>query len=171
MKEILLYIVPSTNYFQNVCNIIKEHICPGKFLIYVTTNKSTNHLKGIFEGMKINAQEIFFIDCISKSIGDLNKEDKNCICLEGPQEITGLSIAINKAVQAIPGEKVLFIDSLSALLIYNDDCTIAKFSNFIINKMRINNVKTIIIALDSDADTKTIKIVSSFADEVKKDAY
>ena len=71
-------------------------------------------------------------------------------------------------MKIMPNDKILLIDSLSALLVYNSEDIIGKFTNFIINKMRLTDVSTIIICLKSDADRKIIKTIESFVDEVKR---
>jgi len=81
--------------------------------------------------------------------------------------LTGLSIAITKAIENFPGEKMLFLDSLSTMLLYNNEEVIGKFSNFILNKMRLQNISTIMLTLYADADKKIIKTISNFVDEVK----
>ncbi len=81
--------------------------------------------------------------------------------------MTGLSIAITKAIENFPGEKMLFLDSLSTMLLYNNEEVIGKFSNFILNKMRLQNISTIMLTLYADADKKIIKTISNFVDEVK----
>ena len=59
------------------------------------------------------------------------------------------------------------LDSLSTMLVYNDYRTISKFSNFILNTMRNNEIDTFILALKSDSDKDLIKYVEALADEVK----
>lgn len=88
--------------------------------------------------------------------------------MESPQSLTYIGIAINESVKRLSGEKVLLLDSLSTLLIYNDANAIAKFSNFLINTMRSLDVDTSILALESDINKDTIKQIESFADEVKR---
>lgn len=170
MGEIILYIVEPERYFENVLKIIKKD-ASRKNLIYVTTNKPYNQLKTILKKNKINTEKIFFIDCISKKNfkKDVEKNsEENCIFLDSPQSITAISIAINESIKSIKSPKVLFFDSLSILLIYNDANTVGKFSNFLINKMRENDVEAMLFALESDADKDILKKVESFVDTIRR---
>lgn len=169
MVKTVLFILPSEQYFKCVLSILKKEVKKEK-VIYVTTNKPCNHLMNLFKEEGINARNIFFIDCISKQVKakEKEKEPENCLFLESPQQITGLSLAINQAIKLMPSEKMVFFDSLSALLIYNNESVIGKFSNFIINRMRSENISTVMIVLESDMDKKIIKTIESFVDEVKK---
>lgn len=167
MPKIILQIAPSTQYFNKLCGVLKKLVGANKSLIYVTTNKSYTYVENLLKKKNVTIKKIFFIDCISKTIGSLPKEEpENCLFLDGPQEVTGLSLAINQAVKLLPRDKIVLFDSLSTLLIYNSEQTIGKFSNFIINKLRYKNISVILIALDSDADKRIIKTIGSFVDEV-----
>jgi len=169
MAKILLNVLPPEQYFEGIIKIFQKDIKKKK-VIYVTTNKPYNHIINLFKKKNIDTDNILFIDCISMQVmpSEAKKEIKNCIFIKGPAYITDISIAINKAITLIQGEKVLVLDSLSALLIYNSEDVVGKFSNFVINKMRVNDISTIMLILGSDVDRKIIKTIESFVDEVKK---
>jgi hypothetical protein len=92
----------------------------------------------------------------------------NCVFIESPQNLTSISIAISEAVKGLEGKKVLFLDSLSVMLIYNDANTLGKFSSFLLNKMRVSDVDAVVLALGSDMDSKLIKQIEAIVDEVRK---
>jgi len=167
MAKTILIIIPPEKYFRGVLSLLKREV-KKENIIYVTINKPLSHLTNLFKRERINTDKIFFIDAISKHVGVKEEEPKNGLFLESPAQITELSIVINKATEHLPGKKTIFFDSLSTLLIYNDESSIGKFSNFIINKMRSKDISTIMIALESDMDKKVIKLITSFVDEVKK---
>ena len=164
MIRTILYILPSKQYFQSVLTVLKKET-KNKEIIYVTTNKPYSHLINLFKEEKLDADKIFFIDCISEQVG-AKQETSHCLFLGSPQQITGLSLAINKAVDLMSNETLVFFDSLSTLLVYNNEQVVGKFTNFLINKLRTKNVSTIMLTLESDSDKKIIKTIQSFVDEV-----
>ncbi len=170
VNKTILYILNPENYFGKVIDIFKNEL-KGKDVVYATTNKPCGHITTLFKEAGI-ANKIFFIDCISRSVmgSRTEEEPENCIFIDSPQNITAISIAITKSVENLSGEKNLFVDSLSTMLMYNDANMIGRFSNFFINKMRIAGVDTIILALESDIDKDIIKKIEAFVDEVKKNA-
>jgi len=95
------------------------------------------------------------------------KEVNNCVFINSPQNLTAISIAVNEAIKSMKGKRMLFFDSLSILMIYNDASTLGKFSNFLLNKMRASDVDTVMIALESDTSKDIVKQIGSIADEVK----
>lgn len=169
LANTILYVIESEKYYEKIVNIFKKDLS-GKTVIYITTNKPYKSMVNLFEKEKIG-NKVFFIDCISKSIlGESvhDDENQNCIFIESPQSLTAISIAINESMKHISGgDRVLFLDSLSTLLIYNDVSTIGKFSNFIINKMGTFGVDIIVLSLDSDIDKDIMKKIKSFVDEVR----
>lgn len=63
---------------------------------------------------------------------------------------------------------MLFLDSLSTLLLHNDPLSVGRFANFLINKMREYDIALALLTLESDMNKDIIKQVSSFVDEVNK---
>jgi len=166
MAKVILNILDSESYFNGIIKIIKKN--RNKNIIYVTTNKPYSFIENILKKNKINTNKILFIDCISKQIKEkTDKEPENCVFISSPQNLTEISIAVNESIKNIKGDKVMLLDSLSILLIYNDASTIGKFSNFLLNKMRAADVDSVVLALESDAGKDIIKQIESFVDEVK----
>ncbi len=163
-----LYILNSEKYFLQLVKILKR-VLAANSVIYVTTNKPYGLLRNTLEKNQISPEKVFFIDCISKHVGeDSDKDATNCVFVDGPQNLLAISIAVSESVKHLAGEKVLLLDSLSILLMYNDAAAVGKFSNFIINKMRYVGVGTVILALESDFDKDVTKQIASIADGVKK---
>jgi KaiC/GvpD/RAD55 family RecA-like ATPase len=168
MERTLLYIIPPEQYMQAVMGIIKEQ-ANNASIIYITTNKPYYSLVESFKNNSIDSEKIFFIDCVTQQAqGNKGQDVHNCLFLDSPSHITGLSVAINQAVKDMPGNKIVLLDSLSTLLIYNDDKVIGQFSHFFVNMMRARNASTILIALESDLGKSVIKTIESMADEVIK---
>jgi KaiC/GvpD/RAD55 family RecA-like ATPase len=168
MAHIVLYVINPEEYFKHVVAIFKKE-AQKKSVVYVTTNKPYNSVMRSLKQAGVNADRIFFIDCISQDIlGEkLPEEPDNCLFVESPKSLTAMSIAIHESVKHLEGEKLLFLDSLSTLLIYNDANTIGRFSNFLVNKMRSYDVQTIILSVETDMDKNIIKQIESFVDEVR----
>lgn len=164
MSKIVVHIIPTKKYFTGVVRIVKSY--KSLNMVYISASRPYPSLVEEFKKLKIDSNKIFFIDCSSKDSSNNKNDPKNCISLEGPSSLSSLSIAISEALNNINGKKVLLLDSLSVLLIYHDANTIAKFSTFIVNKMRGLGIDTVILALDSDADKEVLKQVESFSDEV-----
>jgi hypothetical protein len=165
MVRTVMYLSKPECYFESVVRIMKSELS-GKGIVYVTTNKPYSHLVNLLTKDGVDVGGIFFIDCISRQILPCVEESDNCIFIESPHQITSIGIAVSKAIEHLHGEKALFLDSLSTLLLYNEEKIVGQFSNFMINKMILSDVSSVIMTLSSDMDKSVIKQIMSFVDEV-----
>ena len=76
-----------------------------------------------------------------------------------------IGIAVNNAISNPKGIGLVFIDSLSSLLLYNPTDVVLRFIHFLTGKIRSNNMGAIILLLSKDYGDTTTRI-ASFVDEV-----
>ncbi|VVB58770.1 Uncharacterised protein [Candidatus Anstonella stagnisolia] len=167
MPKIALYTISAEEYTRRLVDILKR-AGKGKKVIYLTTTKPYSQISGMLHEAGIKQDNIFFIDCVSRSMGEKSLNAQNCVFLENPRNLTAISIAINESVKKLPGKKLLVMDSLSTLMLYNDHVTMGRFSNFVINRMRALDVDTVLSAFEADANSDVLKQIAGFVDEVKK---
>ena len=167
IKDFIALVVVSAKNYQKVnIEILKDLVdvknTPG---VYVTLNKPYDIINRVLEKEKIDTRMIIFIDCISRVAGSESKKVKNCLYIGSPEKLSDISVAIDQAVNALPGaEKFIFLDSLSTLLIYNREGTVARFIHFIAGKIRALKVKGVIISIEKESDKSLINDLSAFCD-------
>ncbi len=88
--------------------------------IYVSLNKTQRSVAQILSAEKINPENIFFVDCVTKDT------DKDVVHIP-PDKLEYLYTALEAFIREIKGDKYLLIDALSTLLIYNDVNKVARF--------------------------------------------
>ncbi|MEM4327299.1 MAG: hypothetical protein QXZ13_04000 [Candidatus Diapherotrites archaeon] len=165
MANTILYLINPENYLSGLLKIVSS--LKGDVIIYVTANRSYYYLNDFFKSRGFNISKFFFIDCTGTTKEE-EQEAPNCIFVNSPQNLTEISIAINELAEGVKGEKILLLDSLSTLLLYNDADVIGKFSHFFINKLHLSGISTIILALESDIDKDIIRRLESMSDEVNR---
>jgi hypothetical protein len=163
---ISVYMFKEENYYKQIYKIIKEN--SNKNIIIVTTNKPADMILNEIKEEKIETQNLFFIDTISKYIGknELTQSD-SIVYIDDPANLTEIGIVTKLGIEKISGEKVLIFDSLTTLSLYNSSKNIARFYNFFFQLARVNNIETIIIALESDMDKKALSSIYGLVDQVK----
>ncbi|MFH1331792.1 MAG: ATPase domain-containing protein [archaeon] len=168
LKEyIALATVDAENYQKTnlllVKHLTKDEKIPG---VYVTLNKPFEVMKKEFEKTGINTKLIIFIDAVTKTSGGKIEKTKNCLFIGNPENLSDISLAMDQAVRALPGDgRFLFFDSLSTLLMYNQVETVARFIHFLAGKMRVWKVRGIIVSLKK-TDKELIDQLSQFCDVV-----
>ena len=165
-KYVVLAKVAASDYQHSNFEMIKyltiDDSVPG---VYVTLNKPFSTMKPFFAKEGINTDMIIFIDAVTKTSGGSVEKTENCLFIGSPENLSDISLAMDQAVRAVPGDKkFLFFDSLDTLLIYNKPATVAKFIHFLSGKMRVWNVKGIIVSLKKDSNKELQEELSQFCD-------
>jgi KaiC/GvpD/RAD55 family RecA-like ATPase len=169
LKEyVALATVNAKDYQATNINLIKhltiEKNTPG---IYVTLNKPFETLEKIFNKNKIDTDMVIFIDAVTKTAGGKTEKTEKCLFIGSPENLSDISIAMDQAVTALPsGDRFVFFDSLSTLLIYNNIESVARFIHFLASKMRVWKVKGVIVSLRKDKDKELIEELTQFCDAI-----
>jgi len=164
---VAIAIVDAEKYEQTNLKIIKELVNESTPGVYVTLNKPYNNIKKSFEKEKIDLNKVIFIDAVTNTVGGRLEKTKDCLFIGSPKNLSDISIAMDQAIMAIPKkDKFLFFDSLSMLLLYNDAGVVAKFIHFLSGKLRVWEVKGIIISLRKAKDKDLIQELKAFCDVV-----
>ncbi len=123
---------------------------------FVTVSKTFDYLAKIFKE-STRHPNIKFIDCISRAAG-ISDNANNCIFLESPVmlEILILEIINNFKTQKRDIDKYIVIDSLSALMIYNDPEIIREFISLVMNRSRAENIHVVSILVEEEMDSNKL---------------
>ncbi len=162
--QIIVLVMPEDNYLGRMVSVVKDLASIDGKICYVSLNRPYNSLKSNFEAAGIDLSNIKFIDAITKT-AQLPEECPECAFVSSPGALTELSVAISNAMEADSYSYILF-DSLSTLLVYESDTTIAKFVHFLMAKVRVVGCNAIFTCLRQDSESILIKDINMFADKV-----
>lgn len=164
--SVILFKVDAKEYLNTKITILKEIVRDDAATVYVSLNRPCSVLIETFKKNKINIDKIFFIDCITKAVGEA-EETKNVVFIDGPKHLTNLSITIIEAIKTLPFKnKFLVLDALTTLLIYNSPEIVLGFLNSMSNKMRILKVNSIWLSAEKELDPKIESRLDQFIDKV-----
>lgn len=163
--EIILYLVSSKKYMNTNLSILKELINNKKaYCIYITVNRPYAPLITLLENEKIDTKRMFFIDAVTPTG---NMRAGNVAFVGSPSALTDISLVAESTVKSLPkGGRILFLDSITALSIYNDAGTIIRFSHFLTNKIREWGLSGVVISLKKETDEKLLSQLSQFCDKI-----
>ncbi len=165
--SICLIITSAKTILKTNIEILKILMSEGLFGLYVTINQPYITLQNLLNREGIDLTKLFFIDCITQTAGGRAERTSNCLFINSPSSLTELGIALTQAVQAMPqGNKFIFLDALSTLLIYNESGTIAKFSHFLINKIKLLGLRGVVMSVEKEMDEKLLAQIEQFCDKV-----
>ncbi|MBI2629488.1 hypothetical protein HYW76_00135 [Candidatus Pacearchaeota archaeon] len=165
--EISLVITSAKKYVITNLAILKYYINNKKYnCVYISVNKPYAALMKLLQQERINTKNVFFIDAITPASFKTQKAE-NAIFIGSPRGLTDISIAATSAVNSLPADnRLLFLDSISTLIFYNNTGSVTKFSHFLINKMKEWNCSGTIISLEKETDDEMISRLSQFCDRV-----
>lgn len=165
--SIYLIITTAKTIMKTNLDVLKVLINQGLFGLYVTINQPYITLQNLFNREGIDLNRLFFIDCITQTAGGRAERTSNCLFINSPSSLTELGIALTQAIQAMPpGKKFIFLDALSTLLIYNEAGTIAKFSHFLINKIKLLGLTGVVMSVEKEMDERLLTQIEQFCDKV-----
>lgn len=129
--------------------------------IYICLNKTQKSIESIFRKEAIDTDKLFFVDCVT------SEKSRNDVLHISPHQLGTLHSAIHNFITDIEGEKVLIIDALSTLLIYNEESNVINFIKDLIDFASKNNTKIIAFSPTTKGEELLDKIFCFF-DEVEK---
>ena len=123
---------------------------------YVTVSKTFDYLSKTFkEGIK--QSNIKFIDCISRAAG-ITEGASSCIYVESPVMLDKIILEVLNNFKGMKRDldKYIVIDSLSALMIYNDPEIIREFMSLVMNRSRSENIHVVSILVEEEMDSSKL---------------
>jgi archaellum biogenesis ATPase FlaH len=123
---------------------------------FLTVSKTFDYLTKTFkEGTR--QTNIKFIDCISRAAG-ISEAATNCIYVESPVMLEKIILEILNNFKGMKRDldKYIVIDSLSALMIYNDPEIIREFMTLVMNKCRSENIHVVSILVEEEMDSSKL---------------
>ncbi len=102
-------------------------------------------LLGIYKEKDINLKNIHIIDLICKSQKLKVKDSKNVTHMESIHSLTEISIYLNR--MPVPNKTVLFIDSITSMLIYTDEAVFSRFVSNVVQKMKTRGIHLILLLI------------------------
>jgi len=153
-------VLPSSNY-SDLIQAFFEYIRsrPEDAWVYVTITKPYENMVKQF-GELAESKNIRFVDCISRAAG-ITKTDPNCVYVESPSMLEKLGLEIINIFKTVDEKtnKYLILDSLSTLIIYNDQEIVTEFFYHLANRTRSRNIHIISLAIEEEGMEKFNKLL------------
>ena len=165
---VILIISPEDIYDKTNITILKL-LCNEEKLsgLYATFDRPYSSLFETLSNSGVDMSKLFFIDLVTKTKEGKTERTENCLFISSPKNISDLGIAIDEAIHASKSrKKFLFVDSVSALTLYNSMGTAKKFEHFLTIRMRLGNLKGILISLNEGREKEIIPFLAQFCDKI-----
>ena len=129
--------------------------------LYITLNKPSAVLQGVFERGGLAQESLLYIDSITNTT---EHRTETCHFLGRMRELTDLCIALAKMVSEEKGIKFVFVDSVSTLLIYNDSKSVARFCHSVTEKLRRAGLPAALVLVEMEEGKDVVAQLAQFCD-------
>ena len=130
----------------------------GYSCIYVSVTKPLVVMKEMMAMMGIDESKMSFIECSSApGVGDSIS----------PVSLEELNYRMDSLVESMGGRKIVVIDTISALRVYNSEPVILDYVNIVSKRAKVRGFGLIILDLPSGSDAIN-PVMSTFVDKVVK---
>jgi len=146
-KQNIVMIIKGKDYSKVLIDLNKEISKEFERICLVATSKPYKILIKQLQDEGIDHTKYYFIDCCSKK--DEVNESEQCTYISSPQNLMQLSIAMAKTIKNKHIDLVI-LDSISGLLLYNNEVAVTKFLNNIMASLRSNHTKGVYTLLQED---------------------
>ncbi|GEM_PF-1411374 len=133
--------------------------------VFISVSRPYEEIMKAMNTNRIRSDDIYFIDCISHAAGKRPEEAENVVFVENPSSLEEISMYVDKEMNKVKSKnRFILLDSLSSLLIYNNEDSAKEFSHFLINHMRVNNIGGVILTMEKKEVEELVKTLVPMCD-------
>jgi len=166
---VILVIADAAILRSCVLKSIQKLCQEGKTGIVISLSEPQIILKKELVKNSVDTSGLIFIDGVTVSAMGKPGTEENCFYVNKSSDLTGLGIAITKAMALIENKEnmVIILDSVSTLLIYNDPNLIIRFLHMLVNKVRLNDAIGVLFSAKNAIDPIVTAQITAFSDSVR----
>lgn len=161
-NKILLVSLKSKDYREGMENLMEFSLKKFRKTCYVTLNDPFETIVGKLDGKEIT--KMFFIDCVASTV-KTPEHEKNVIFVSSPRALTEISIAMKKVIE-MDGVESVILDSISAMLVYEQSLNVIKFVHNQVLTCREANLVSFFVILREDVSEELMKDLTMFVDKI-----
>ncbi|MBN2367389.1 hypothetical protein JXC34_00090 [Candidatus Woesearchaeota archaeon] len=161
-SNIVLLITTKTKYNGSLNAALPEIRKSAKKIGYITINRPYGSVVASIQKLGIDPNKFLFVDAITATVQSPSQVP-NCIFVSSPTALTDLGLAFSSLFEN--NCDLVFFDTISTLIVYQDIGTVTKFVHNLVTKARVSNKKAVFMALKEDSEN-LIKDLNMFVDKI-----
>ena len=139
--KIIGLVLPDVGYGKTLVKVLSALSRDYDKILYISLDKPYSELINKFKQNKINIDKFYFIDCITRTVKDMQSTE-NCCFVSSPRELDEIHAAVSDALKK-HGIDIVLIDSPSSLLAYHEDMDILQFIHRLITVFIVAKCKAV----------------------------
>jgi KaiC/GvpD/RAD55 family RecA-like ATPase len=159
----VLFMIESNDYTSFRDSLLKK--ISSKPAVYITINKPADFLKKKMNELNVSPEKVFFIDMITDLTSKPEKKEGGVSFIGAPSELVESMLEVDNALNKSE-KKFVVLDSVSSLLVYNEEKATERFVHALISKINRFNSIGLLLAVDSDEYADQLKSLEQFCDKI-----
>jgi len=156
-------VIPDAKYGEMLINAAGNLGKEYNKILYISINKPYKKLVGKFKQNHINPDKFYFIDCITRTAGEVNSTE-NCIYVSSPKALDEIKTAIFDVFRKQEID-VALIDSPSVLSTYYEHTDVLKLMHLLMTKLDVAECKGI-FPFQKESAGPLRRSIEMFTDEI-----
>ncbi len=133
---------------------------------YITITRPARAIMSKLRAEKVPMADIYFIDCISYTVGGKGVISDNVVNLESPTVLETILLKVDWAYRQIRTPKsFVLLDSVNVLSIYNKKRILKEFLHVFINRLRSRDIFAILLSIGHELDGEMEEMLRLNCDE------
>lgn len=162
---VVLLLSDSNTYLDTNLSLLKTLTNEGNLVIFVTMIRPAAVLNKLYEEHGIDKSRIYTVDCVSTLTQQYIKHTEHEVFVQ-PNNLSAIAMAVNEMALSLTGTKIVIFDSPSTLMVYNSLNEIMKFALFLTSKIRLENLRGILLSVEEDMKSDILNGLSHVSDRV-----
>ncbi|MFH0971078.1 MAG: hypothetical protein V1835_00775 [Candidatus Micrarchaeota archaeon] len=162
---IVLLLSSSNTYLETNIQLLRGLIEGGHVIIYVTMIRPAAVLSKLFDENKIDKDKVYVVDCVTTLTQQYTKHTSHEVYVQ-PNNLSAIAMAVNEMALSLEGRKVVIFDSPTTLMVYNSLNEIMKFALFLTSKIRLENLRGILLSVEEDSGSDILNGLKHVSDKV-----
>jgi len=166
-SKFTLVLMDEEQYERKLLDMVRKVHEKSSKICYICLSRPYTDIVEMLSEKGITTDKFFFIDVLSSHYGS-KKNVENCIFVEDPSKIVNIQVAIAKAIAEHNCDYLIF-DTISSLLMYEQNHDIVKFTHKLITESKHQNINKVYVVMKTldllpNENRALIKDVGMFAD-------
>lgn len=165
-SEIILAITAGDTYNEAVLEMARAANNRFRRGVFITTNRPYDTLRRHLDEGDIKLAGYAYIDCISGLTGLTPANRPDVQFIDSPTMLEKAAMRADQLLRRAGDDRVLLLDSLSTLAVYNGDETVAELAHNMITKLRMQQCPAVFLVVESQAEARLIASVAAHCDRM-----
>ena len=170
----LVAVEKSSDLIENIIMILKMLFKEQVSIVLLLSNRPVRHFLSKANELNLNLasflsqKQLSIVDLTSRHIGDRLEDIPNAFYVSSPSDISEIALVVSDALSSmqLKGEKIMLVDSVSTLTLYNTTGGILRFLHFLLSKLRVLEFGGLIIIIKDELLDPMVQSLKQYCDNL-----